>query len=138
MAGTATALIGHSYIGELPRLVYRFVALDAQKIGRPLYLIIDFPSRPNIPFVIRVAELANLSQVCRFRTAGRVAFLAVVHVREVLASTRFGLHPVALEAGRMSLLDGQLIFAGIRLPYALMTIRAPRALAGGQLGRRRF
>lgn len=138
MTRAATTLVGHSYVGELSRLVNGLMAFDAQKIRRPLHLVIDFPSRPDVPFVIRVTELANLSEMTRLRTANRVTFLAVIHVREVLASARFGLHPVTLEAGRMSLLNGQFILSGIRLFDSLMTIGAAGALAGGKLGRRKF
>src|SRR5207249_1884031 len=102
-------LVGHCYVCKLPGLVYRLVALDAQKVGRPLYLIIDFPSWPNIPLVIRVSELTNLRKVGRLCAADLVALLAVVHVREVLTSTRVGFHPMTLEAGRMSLFDGQFV-----------------------------
>jgi len=67
-----------------------------------------------------------------------MAVPAVIHVRKVLASACLRLHPVALEACRVSLLDGQLILAGVGLLDPLMTIGAPGALARSQLGRRKL
>jgi hypothetical protein len=81
--------------------------------------------------MIRVTELANLCEVRCLRTADRVAFLAIVHVGEILASARIRPHPVTLEARRMSLLDSQLVLARVRFFDSLMTIGAPSALTRG-------
>ena len=134
MARAAITFVGHGYVRELPGLVYRLVALDAQKVGRPLYLVIAFLSWANIPLVIRVAELTNLRKVRRLRAADLVALLAVVHVRELLASTRVGFHPMTLKARRMSLFDSQFVLAGVCLPDSLMAIGTPGALARGEPG----
>lgn len=131
VARAAITLVGHQNICKLLGLVYRLVALDAQKVGRPLHLVINFLSWANIPLVIRVAELANLSEVRRLRAADLVALLAVVHVREFLTSARVGPHPVTLEARRMSLFDGQFILAGVCLVDSLMTVGTPGALSRG-------
>ena len=136
VTGAAIALIGHPNVGQLPGLVYRLVALNAQEVGRPLNLILYFPSWANIPFVVNVAELANLREVRGFRATGLVALLAIVHVRKVFAGSRFRLHPVTLKAGRVSFFDSQLILAGTRVLDPLMTIGAPCALTGRKLGRR--
>lgn len=138
MAGAAAALVGHAYVGERSSLVYGLVALNAQEVGRSLDLVIDLPPRPDVPLMIGVAELANKSQVRSLRSADLVAFLAVVHVRVVLASSCFGPHAVTLKAGRMALLYGQLILAGVRLFDSLMTVGAPGGLAGRELGGRKL
>jgi len=135
VARAAVTLVGHHYFRKLLGLVYGLVALDTQKVGRPFYLVIDFLPWANIPFVIRVAELANLREVRRFRTADFVALLAVVHVRKVLTSTGVGPCAVALKARGMSLFDRQFILAGVGLPDPLMTVGAPGGLSRGQPGR---
>jgi hypothetical protein len=83
--------------------------------------------------MVGVAELANVEQVCGLRAADFMAILTIVHVRKIFAPARRRPHAVTLEAGRMSLLYSQLIFARTRRLDPPVTIRAPGALPCGEL-----
>lgn len=113
------------------------MAFDAQEVRRPLHLVIYFSARANVPFVIRVTEFADQREMRRLRAADFVALLAVIHIREVLASARVGPHPVTLKASRVSLFDGEFILTGVRFLDSLMTIGAPGGLARGEPGWRK-